>query len=76
MKSRIKTCVKCGSKKITSHHLYPRVHYGVGVRVPLCATHHRELEIHIQSGEGLRNGLRRKNPRQYYLDCVLEYLVE
>jgi predicted nucleic-acid-binding Zn-ribbon protein len=75
-KSRIKTCVKCGSKKITRHHVFPKVFFGDGVIATLCPKCHRKLEAKIQNGESVSNGKRVSNNRQYYFDCLLEFLTK
>ena len=77
MKTRIKTCLKCGSSKKSHHHIRPKVFWGrKGIIAILCPRCHRELEIIILSEEPQRNGRRVKMPEQYYVDCLLEFITQ
>ena len=77
MKTRIKTCLKCGSSKKSHHHIRPKVFWGRnGIIARLCPRCHRELEIKILSGELQIKGRRVKMPEQYYVDCLLEFITQ
>jgi hypothetical protein len=72
-------CVKCGrTGSLSCHHVFPVVHYGREnnrVVVYLCRTPcHDEMEELITSKEGTRDGCRRRRSKQFYMDCLMEYI--
>ena len=74
--NKTKYCVICNtSHKVERHHLFPKVHFGQGVRVHLCNEHHRKLEYVIRQGEGFKNGRRIKKDRQFYIDTTIKFLL-
>lgn len=76
-KKQEKFCKLCGissyKEQIERHHLFPKCHFGQGVRILLCQKHHRELETLIRLDEGTRNGQRLERSRQFYLDITLDF---
>lgn len=73
---KIKYCSICGTmERVEKHHLFPKVHYGQSPRVLLCNKHHRQLERFIQMDEGILNGKRIKQDKQFYLDKLIKFLT-
>ena len=70
------TCRKCGGvKALERHHMFPKVHFGQGVRISLCAQCHKTLEFILQTLEGRRGGQRLERPKQFYIDVTIDYLI-